>query len=190
MSAAATQHSLINQFLIAMPGLRDPNFFHTVTYICEHSAEGTLGIVINRPSQVVLRDVLQHMDVSANDPSIAQQTVYRGGPVQTERGFVLHSPPGDWDSTLKITDDIALSTSRDVLENIAQGKGPKRSLVALGYAGWGAGQLEQELAQNAWLSGPADTAILFDLPHEQRWHAAAALLGVDLSLLSHDAGHA
>jgi len=181
---------LTNHFLIAMPGLADPNFYHTVTYICEHNSDGALGIVINRPLGTRLGDVLEQLEIKPASPQIAEQPVYLGGPVQPERGFVVHRPVGDWDATLKITENIGVSSSRDLLGAIAQGAGPERTLIALGYAGWGAGQLEQELAENAWLSGPADERILFDLPVSQRWAAAAQLLGVDLNLLSSDAGHA
>lgn len=182
--------SLTNHFLIAMPQLEDPNFFHTVTYICEHNQQGAMGIVINRPLDLTVGEVLAHMEIEFPDPPAARQTVYMGGPVQQERGFVLHRPPTRWDATLPITDEIAITTSRDILVALGRGEGPDRALVALGYAGWGAGQLEQEIAENAWLSGPADPGILFETASEQRWEAAAALLGVDLNLLSGDAGHA
>ncbi|MBU1192098.1 MAG: YqgE/AlgH family protein [Gammaproteobacteria bacterium] len=180
---------LINHFLIAMPGLADPNFFHTVTYICEHDADGAMGIVINRPLDLSLGDILSHMDINAT-PDTAPLPVFQGGPVQTERGFVVHAPLGDWEATLKVSEEIGVTASQDVLASIAAGKGPPRSLIALGYAGWGAGQLEQEMADNVWLSGPATAEVLFDTPVEKRWEAAAGLLGVDLTLLSSDAGHA
>jgi putative transcriptional regulator len=183
--------SLKNQFLIAMPGLEDPNFSRTVTYICDHDEHGAMGIVINRPSGLQLADVLEHMGIEASDPQAGEQIVYLGGPVEEERGFVLHSPnDGDWKSSIDITDQVGITTSKDILEALARGAGPARTLVALGYAGWSAGQLEQELQQNAWLSGPAETRVLFDLPPEQRWEAAARLLGVDMALISTDAGHA
>ncbi|MEW6646712.1 MAG: YqgE/AlgH family protein [Pseudomonadota bacterium] len=182
--------SLRNHFLIAMPQLADPNFSHTVTYICEHNAEGALGIVINRPLDLTLGEVLQHMQIEPGERVDTAAPVFSGGPVQTERGFVLHRPVGAWTSTLPVTADIALTTSRDIMNAIGHGEGPQQFLLALGYAGWGAGQLEQEITQNAWLSGPADPAILFDLPVEERWGAAAALIGVDLTLLSSEAGHA
>lgn len=181
---------LRNHFLIAMPQLADPNFSHTVTYICEHNEEGALGIVINRPMDVSLGDVLQHMKIQAGERVDTAAPIYSGGPVQPERGFVLHRPVGAWTSSLPITDDIALTTSRDIMTAIGHGEGPKQFLLALGYAGWGAGQLEQEMADNAWLSGPADPGILFELPVEERWGAAAALIGVDLTLLSSETGHA
>ncbi len=182
--------SLKNQFLIAMPGLEDPNFARTVTYICEHNEDGAMGIVINRPSELMLSDVLAHMGINPQAPGLDQQPVYLGGPVEEERGFVLHTPAADWDSSMSITDDISITTSRDILEAMANGNGPEKSLIALGYAGWGAGQLDEEIQDNAWLSGPADPAILFDMPADKRWTAAARLLGVDMNLLSTDAGHA
>ncbi|MCC5856566.1 MAG: YqgE/AlgH family protein [Ectothiorhodospiraceae bacterium] len=182
--------SLSNHFLIAMPSLDDPNFQRTVTFLCEHNSEGALGIVINRPTDITLGELLDHLDTPAEHPDIAARTVYMGGPVQRERGFVLHPPGGAWDSSLVISERIAVTTSRDILAAIARGEGPERFLVALGYAGWGAGQLEQEMAANAWLNGPADPDIIFHHGNEQRWHAAAALLGVDINLLSSDTGHA
>ena len=183
--------SLKNQFLIAMPGLEDPNFSRTVTYICDHSDAGAMGIVINRPTELHLSDVLEHMGIENHDPKTTEQIVYLGGPVEEERGFVLHTPrDGGWKSSIPITEDIAITTSRDILEAMAEGNGPARCLVALGYAGWAAGQLEAEMQQNTWLSGPAQADVLFDLPPEQRWEAAARLLGVDLALMSTDAGHA
>lgn len=181
---------LTDQFLIAMPNLADPNFFHTVTYISEHNASGALGIVINRPLTLTLGDLLEHLEIPIAIPDIAAMPVYSGGPVQPEQGFVVHSPVGYWGATLKVTDTIGITTSRDILEALAQGRGPARILVALGYAGWGPGQLEREMVENAWLSSPADAAILFHTPIPQRWMAAAALLGVDLNLLSSGAGHA
>jgi len=182
--------TLTNQFLIAMPSLADPNFYQTVTYICAHNEEGAMGLVVNRPLNVGLGEVLAHMDLVASEPAINSIQVFDGGPVQRERGFVLHSPAGEWEAMLDVNDGIALSTSRDILSAIAVGKGPQKIFVALGYAGWGAGQLEEEIAENAWLNGPADSSILFDLEPEQRWQAAASCIGVDLELLSTQAGHA
>ena len=181
---------LTNNFLIAMPGLQDKNFFHTVTYICEHNEEGAMGIVLNRPTDLQLKDILDQLDIGLNEGEKGEQPIYLGGPVQTDRGFVLHTAGGDWDSTLKITKEISVTTSRDILQSIVEGNGPQKTLVALGYAGWAGGQLEEELGANAWLSGPADEAIIFELPVEKRWEAAAKLLGVDLNLLSADTGHA
>ena len=182
---------LANQFLIAMPSLADPNFARTVTYICEHDANGALGIIINRPLDLTLGQLLDHLEIEgATAEPVRASAVFSGGPVQPEQGFVLHTPPGAWEASLAITDTLSLTTSRDVLVGMADAKGPRRWLVALGYAGWGPGQLEQEMAENAWLSGPADPHVLFDLPIERRWEAAAALLGVDMRLISGDAGHA
>ncbi len=189
MSMAPTSY-LTNHFLIAMPTLQDPNFARTVTFICEHNDDGAMGIVINRPLDLHLGDVLSHMDIQTHGEQVAQLPVVLGGPVQRERGFVLHQPASDWEATLRISDQIGVTTSRDILAAIAEGKGPTQILVALGYAGWAPGQLEQEMADNAWLSGPADSQILFDLPYPARWEAAAALLGVDLNTLSDEVGHA
>ncbi len=180
---------LTHHFLIAMPGLADPNFVHSVTYICEHSEHGAMGIVINRPLDLSLGEVLQQLGLESR-PELTAQPVFLGGPVETSRGFVLHSPVGQWGASIAVSEDIAVTTSRDILQALAAGRGPARSLVALGYAGWAAGQLEHEMAANAWLSGPADSRILFDLPPAERWRAAAQSLGVDLSLISSDVGHA
>ena len=185
-----TSASLKNQLLIAMPNLEDPNFSRTVTYICEHGEHGAMGIVLNRPTELRLTDVLQHMDIADDLGAAGEQIVYLGGPVEEERGFVLHTHTAPGDSTLAVDDQISITTSRDILEAMAKGDGPNKTLVALGYAGWGAGQLERELQENAWLSGPAESSILFDLPAEERWEAAARLLGVDVNLLSSEAGHA
>ncbi len=181
---------LTNQFLIAMPGLEDPNFFHSVTYICEHNDEGALGLVINRPLGMQLDEILQHVQLDQAEPEARRIPVHLGGPVQQDRGFVLHEPLGEWDATLKVTDRIGITSSMDILQAIARNEGPEHTLITLGYAGWGAGQLEQEMAENAWLSGPAHPDILFDTPDEERWKAAAASLGIDLDLLSGEAGHA
>lgn len=179
-----------NQFLIAMPALADPNFVRSVTYVCEHSPQGTLGIVINRPLDITLQVVFEHMNIPLHDLAAADMPVYLGGPVEPERGFVLHSPVGNWNSSVQITPELAITTSRDILESIAEGKGPVQALIALGYAGWGPGQLEKEMADNAWLNGPSDANLLFATPADDRWEAAAALLGINLHLLSTAAGHA
>lgn len=181
---------LTHHFLIAMPQLADPNFQHTVTYICAHSAEGAMGIVINRPLDMPLGEVLAQMDLASEDGRVNAMAVYDGGPVQRDRGFVLYRPPYEYDSTLRVSDTVALATSRDILEAICRGEGPADTLVALGYAGWGAGQLEQEMVQNAWLTTPADEDILFRTPHDQRYARAVARMGVDLRDLSTDVGHA
>ena len=180
---------LSNQFLIAMPGMVDPNFSQTVTLICEHGPKGALGIVINRALPMNLGDVFEQLGLSSNDLVLARQPVLRGGPVQTDRGFVLHRPLGNWQSTLAINDGLGLTTSKDVLEAAGRGEGPKDIFVSLGYAGWSAGQLEAELAQNAWLTVEADPDLLFDLPAEGRLPAAVRLLGIDISRLSDTAGH-
>jgi putative transcriptional regulator len=185
-----TPSSLRNHFLIAMPGLADPNFSHTVTYICEHNEEGAMGLVINRLMDISLADVLDQMKIEPSRKLDTSVAIHEGGPVQPEHGFVIHSPVGAWESSLSITEEMALSTSKDILTAIAHAEGPAHYLIALGYAGWGPGQLEHEMTQNAWLSGPASTEILFELPLENRWAAAAALLGVDLNLISSEIGHA
>jgi putative transcriptional regulator len=183
------ESNLTNHFLIAMPGLQDPNFHHTVTYICEHNDQGAMGIVINRPMTIQLGEILEQMEIPAK-PGAVNQPVFVGGPVQIDRGFVLHPSERRWDSTLEITPEISVTTSRDILEAMAADEGPNLSLIALGYAGWGSHQLEDEMAANAWLSGPANLDIIFRRPAEERWEAAARLLGVDLNLMSGDAGHA
>jgi putative transcriptional regulator len=182
--------NLTNQFLIAMPGLMDGNFSHSVTYICEHDDNGSLGITINRPSDICLGEIFEQLEIDCDDPVITRQPVYIGGPVHQDRGFLLHTPPGNWDSTLKITNHISVTTSRDILEAIARGFGPEQVIIALGYAGWGPGQLEFEMSENAWLSCPSNENILFNTPPEKRWEEAAKLLGIDLQLLSSDTGHA
>lgn len=181
---------LTNHFLIAMPGLEDANFFHTVTYICEHNEQGAMGIVLNRPTDLHLNDILEQLDIPVSTSSKAEQTIYVGGPVQTDRGFVLHSSESTWDSTMMVTEGISITTSRDILKAIADGDGPEQTLIALGYAGWGGGQLEEELTANTWLNGPADKQIIFNTPPEKRWQEAAKLLGIDLNLLSGDTRHA
>ncbi len=181
---------LNNHFLIAMPGLGDPNFYHSVTFVCRHDEEGAMGIVINRPLDLTLADVFNQMALPASEKDIGARTVMAGGPVQRERGFVIHERGQTFESSLDISPKLAVTTSRDILEAIANGRGPERILVALGYAGWEGGQLDRELANNAWLSVPCEEDILFSTPFDQRWTAAARLLGVDIEQLSHPAGHA
>jgi putative transcriptional regulator len=181
---------LQNQLLIAMPTLGDPNFNQTVTYICEHNADGAFGVVVNRPMEVTLADVFDQLDIDVNAPQAATPRIYAGGPVQPKRGFVIHRPTGEWNATLEVGADVAITSSRDILEAMAQGAGPAQRLFAVGCAGWGAGQLEQEFADNAWLTANANPQVLFETPAEERWHAAARLIGVDISRLSGDAGHA
>lgn len=181
---------LTNHFIIAMPGLMDENFNQAVTYICEHDDNGTFGIIINRESEITLDDVMQQMKIPYHPDTSKNEPVFTGGPVQVNRGFILHRPAGNWDSSLIVNDSVALTTSRDILEAIASNKGPNDTIIALGYAGWGPGQLEQEMAANTWLSCPAQEQIIFNTPVEDRWQAAADLIGIDIQLISNDAGHA
>ena len=184
-------YSLRNQFLIAMPGMGDPSFARTVTYICEHTSDGAMGLVINMPMALSLADIYEQLEIETDHIS-AQYPVLAGGPVSAERGFVLHpnAQEAAWNSTLNVSEDICLTASKDILTALAEGKGPTHYLVALGYAGWGQDQLEQEIADNAWLTVPADQQILFHTPCDQRWSAAARNLGIDLNLISNTAGHA
>ncbi len=187
-----TYPGLVNQFLIAMPELQDPNFSRTVTLICQHDANGALGVVINRPmEQLTLQDILDQFDLSspASDSPIGAP-VYLGGPVQQQLGLVLHEGIGEWGSTLKISDELGLTSSRDILESMSTAQGPNHALLTLGYAGWGAGQLEDEIQDNAWLSVEADCEIIFRTPPKERWQAAAAKIGVDISQLAPGVGHA
>jgi putative transcriptional regulator len=182
--------SLANNLLVAMPSLADGNFSQSVTLICEHSDKGALGIVLNKPLDMKLGDVFTQMKLDATQASTAAQAVLRGGPVHTDRGFVLHRPGGEWDSTHKISDFIQVTTSRDVLAAIARGQGPRDAFVALGYAGWEPGQLEREILDNSWLSLPMNEQLVFEVPFDQRWQAAWQLLGVHSSRVSLVAGHA
>ncbi len=179
-----------DHFLIAMPQLSDPHFYHTVTYICEHGDTGALGITINRPLELSVADMLEQISITVTDESLRHRPVYLGGPVHPNRGFVLHSPTQNWESTLNITDRICLTTSKDILEALARGEGPAKSFIALGYAGWDKGQLEYEIINNAWLNAEAVYEIIFDSPNEQRWPLAAQRLGVNIHTLSGEAGHA
>ena len=181
--------SLQGHFLISMPHMDDQNFDHTVTFICDHNEYGAMGIVVNRPMDIVLGELLQHLELS--DSCDLQIPVYAGGPVQNDRGFILHTPTTtDWDSCYGISDQITITTSRDILMAISQNRGPEHYLIALGYAGWGAGQLEQELSDNVWLSCPADLDIIFRTPAEERLQAAAMSLGINLDLMTSQSGHA
>ncbi len=185
---------LTNQLLVAMPTLADPNFAQTVTLICEHTDNGALGIVINRPMAMGLGEVFQQLSMPTDNTELRDQPVLRGGPVHQDRGFVLHAPgaagTATWDATLEVSPTLHVTTSRDILGSMAKGSGPSPAVVALGYAGWEAGQLEQEIRSNAWLNVPMDEAILFSTPYEHRWHAAVRLLGIDFGRLSSQAGHA
>jgi len=181
---------LTNQLLIAMPGMADPNFSSTVTLICEHNDDGALGIIINRPLNLRLSGLFEQLFVEDADPDVASGPVMAGGPVGTERGFVLHGNEHSFENTLSVSDDIQLTLSRDVIDAMANGDGPSKSLVAIGYAGWEPGQLEEEMLSNSWLTVDATAELVFDTPFEERWDSAARLLGVDISSISPDAGHA
>lgn len=182
--------NLTHHFLIAMPAMADPFFSRTLTYVCEHSDQGALGLVINRPLDMNLQTLFNQIDIPLSVRDLAGVAVHYGGPVQVDRGFVLHQPLGQWQSTLAVTGEIGLTTSKDILQAVGRGEGPEKILVTLGYAGWAAGQLEFELGQNAWLSVPAAASVIFDLPLEERLAAAMELLGVDFASLAEDAGHA
>jgi len=182
--------NLTHHFLIAMPAIQEGVFAGTLTYICEHNENGALGIVVNRPISLTLGEMFDQVKIPLSQARLARMQVHFGGPVQTERGFVLHETQGIWESTLHINDKLALTTSRDILEAMGSGKGPRNMIVTLGYAGWDQGQLEHEISENIWLTVPASEHILFDLQPEQRLSAAMALLGVDYASLVEDAGHA
>ena len=184
------ESALTNQLLIAMPGMADPNFSTTVTLICEHNDDGALGIIINRPLNLKLSGLFEQLSVDDADPETASSPVMSGGPVGTERGFVLHGKDHSFENTLAVSDDIQLTLSRDVIDAMAVGDGPEKSLVAIGYAGWESGQLEEEMLANSWLNVTATPELVFDTPFEERWDSAARLLGVDIASLSPDAGHA
>ena len=181
--------NLTHHFLIAMPAMMDPHFANSLTYVCEHNPEGALGIVVNKPIDMTLSTLFEQIDIPLEARLLVDAPVHFGGPVQIDRGFVLHRPIGNWQSTLAVNDAVGLTTSKDVLEAAARGKGPADIFVSLGYAGWSAGQLEMELAQNAWLTVEADPNVLFALPAERRLPAAVRLLGIDMSRLSDMAGH-
>ena len=183
-------NSLAGHFLIAMPSLDDGFFNQAVTYLCEHDENGSFGIIINQATDIRLKQVIDEMKIPTEEGYDADQPVYIGGPVEQGRGFILHRPVGNWASSLRVNDNIALTTSQDILRAIAHNEGPDDCIVALGYAGWAAGQLEHEMAANTWLSCPAEEQIIFNTPVAERWKAAARLIGIDLSLLSSDAGHA
>ncbi len=182
--------NLTDHFLIAMPALQEGVFAGTLTYVCEHNENGALGIVVNRPISLTLGEMFNQINIVLDQPRFAKMPVHFGGPVQTERGFVLHDTPGDWESTLRINDKIALTTSKDILEAMGEGRGPHNVIVTLGYAGWDQGQLEHEMSENTWLTVPASEHILFELPPEERLAAAMSLLGVNYASLVEDAGHA
>ncbi len=182
---------LKGHFLIAMPSLNDPNFEKSVTFICEHNAEGAFGLVVNQEIEATIGDVLAQLDIEpkAGNPLLSRK-VFFGGPVEIERGLIVHTPVGAWGSTICQSCQVGITSSLDIMQAIANNEAPEKFMVCLGYAGWGPGQLEREMAANAWLNGPADPKIMFDTPVADRWQAAARSLGVDLSLLSNDIGHA
>lgn len=192
--SAASPTSLRHQLLVAMPQLDDPHFHQTVTWLFEHGEDGAMGVIVNRPIDVTMQELLDQLEIApAPGVDLSAHAVAYGGPVQATRGFVIHRTDASlprWKHCVQFENGVTLATSRDILEAIAAGTGPARSIVALGYAGWGAGQLEQEIAQNSWLAAPADLDILFDLPFAARWSAAARRIGVDISLISPEAGHA
>lgn len=191
---SSSELNLSNHFLIAMPSMLDPVFGGSVVYLCEHNAGGALGVIINKPTDMSIDMLLDRIDLSLeiapDAASVDQKPVMFGGPVQVERGFVLHTPVAPFSSMMTVSDDIVLTTSKDVLEAVAHGTGPARILVSLGCSGWSAGQLEQEIAQNGWLTVRADPHIVFDLPIEERFDAAMRLLGIDPAMLTGEAGHA
>jgi putative transcriptional regulator len=182
--------NLTHHFLIAMPAMADPHFAKTLTFICEHNDQGALGIVINRPIDMNLGALLEQVSIPQAAEALKAVPIHFGGPVQVDRGFVLHTPLGQWQSTLAVSPEIGLTTSKDILQAVARGEGPGKLFVTLGYAGWAPGQLENELAQNAWLTVQAKPEVIFDLPAEKRLPAAMELLGIDFASLSEQAGHA
>ena len=182
--------NLTDHFLIAMPAMDDPYFSRTLIYIAEHNDQGALGLIVNRPIDMDLTTLFEKIEVPLESPNVGRLPVYFGGPVQTDRGFVLHRPVGNWQSTLVVTSEVGLTSSRDVLQAVGKDGQPGEIMVTLGYSGWSAGQLENELVQNAWLTVPADPRILFELPFEERLPSAMETLGIDFANLSEKAGHA
>jgi putative transcriptional regulator len=184
--------NLTNHFIIAMPGLADPMFEKSVSFICQHTEQGAMGLTINRPTDILFSEFFSQLNIPLKDDSLASLPVYLGGPVETGHGFILHSNDSGhtWNQTLKINKHISLSSSKDILIAIANGEGPSHYLVTLGYAGWGSGQIEQEMEQNSWLNVPANNDIIFNTPYDKRWESAALSLGIDIHLISGDVGHA
>ena len=181
---------LTNQLLIAMPGLGDADFSGTVMLMCEHTAKGAMGLILNRPLQMRMREIFRQLEIEVTDERAAELPVLRGGPVQSDRGFVVHRAGGQWDSTISVSDAIQVTTSRDILRSIARGTGPTDAFLALGYAGWEGGQLEGEIRANAWITAPVDEHVVFDVPFGERWNASAGLLGIELSRISPTSGNA
>lgn len=199
MSFDSAPINLTHHFLIAMPGLEDESFSRSVVYLCEHSERGALGLIINKPSDITLKGLFDKVDLSLRREDLTQEPVFQGGPVQTERGFVLHEPmlmdksetdESAYASTMTIPGGLEMTTSKDVLEALSTGAGPRRVLITLGYSSWGEGQLESELAENAWLTVAADLSVIFDTPVPERYDRALSLLGLKAWMLSPEAGHA
>ena len=182
-------------FLIAMPAMTDPGFAKTVTFICTHNQDGAMGIVVNRLTDITLANLFEQIKLDAVLPKLLEKTVHYGGPVQVERGFILHTPLKEYNSTIIVNNHVSLTTSKDILEEVANDNGPQKLLIALGYVGWSAGQLEQEMARNAWLSvevtdSKSVNTLIFDAPNTEKYEFALQLLGLNLANLSHNAGHA
>lgn len=190
MAADSAPMNLTHHFLIAMPGMEDKTFNRSVVYLCEHSERGALGLVINKPSDINLKVLFEKIELHLARPELGEAPVFQGGPVQTERGFVLHDATGAYSSSLAVPGGLEMTTSKDVLEAVAQGGGPHRFILTLGYAGWSAGQLEDEISRNGWLTVQADPEIIFNVPPEARFAAALNLLGINPAMLSGEAGHA
>ncbi|WP_313297675.1 YqgE/AlgH family protein [Diaphorobacter sp.] len=200
MPADSETINLTNHFLIAMPGLEDSSFSKSVVYLCEHTERGALGLVINKPAELNLQSLLAKVDLSLRRDDLTDEPVFQGGPVQTERGFVLHDPmradnqdeesESAYASTMQIPGGLEMTTSKDVLEALSTGAGPRRVLVTLGYSAWGEGQLETELAENSWITVSADSSIIFETPVDERYDRALSLLGLQAWMLTHQAGHA
>ena len=186
-----TALTLQDHFLIAMPSMVDYHFNQSVVYVCAHSEEGTMGVVVNHPiADIQLGEVLAQMKITSDITEVNSQAVFLGGPVQPERGFIIHRPNKMWQSTLVTSDDLGVTSSQDILEAIATGEGPHDTIIILGYAGWGAGQVEEEISRNSWISVKAEPGIIFNTPHTSRWQAALSLLGIDPNQLSSESGHA
>ncbi|MGH8037463.1 MAG: YqgE/AlgH family protein [Stenotrophomonas sp.] len=181
--------SLAHHLLVALPSLTDPTFARSVALVCQHDASGAMGVLVNQPSEYTLGDVLAQMEIQADDPELRGQIVLNGGPVHPERGFVIHDDARSWESSMQVGEGVFLTTSRDILEAMARGEGPRNALVTLGCAGWSEGQLENEIAENSWLTVPADADLLFATPLEQRWQGAASRIGVDLFRLTDYSGN-
>ena len=190
VNTARSSDCLRDHFLLAMPGLSEGIFSHSITYICEHGESGAMGIIVNQALDLTVKEIFEHLQIKARR-EFSDIPVMAGGPVQMDHGFVLHrNCEREWEASLKVTPEITLTTSRDILRAIANDDGPQDHLIALGYAGWAAGQLEHELAENSWLTLPGDSDIIFSTPADQRLGAAAAMLGIDMNLISGQAGHA